>query len=85
MPILEYRCSACGATTEDLVLAGDAPSVPTCAACGSADVSRLLSTFAAHGEKGHSGDFPCGDDSCAMPDSCPRGGCGTGGGCGMDD
>ncbi|MBK9968573.1 MAG: zinc ribbon domain-containing protein [Holophagales bacterium] len=50
MPVYEYRCRACGKKTEDLVLAGDAAGyVPECAHCGSGDLGRLLSTFAAHG------------------------------------
>lgn len=41
MPIFEYRCSACGADFEQLVLKGSSP--PRCPACASEDVERLLS------------------------------------------
>ena len=79
MPLLEYRCGACSKRTEELVLAGDAPHAPACAHCGSLDVSRLLSTFAAHshGTSGASFDAPCGEGACGM------GGCGDPGACGM--
>ncbi len=84
MPVYEYRCGACGKKTEDIVLAGDAADyVPACAHCGSLAVSRLLSTFAAHG--GHddaSHDSPCGMGACEAGDmsACGMGGCGLGGG-----
>lgn len=86
MPLFEYRCKACGKRTENLVLAGDAADyVPECAHCGSHDLSRLLSTFAAHGEHKSEGSFdaPCGG-SCdpAGPGGCGLGECGPGG-CGM--
>ncbi len=84
MPVYEYRCRACGKNTEDLVLAGDAADyVPECAHCGSGDLARLLSSFAAHGGKGHaSSDAPCGMGSCETGSmaNCGMGGCGMGGG-----
>jgi putative FmdB family regulatory protein len=85
MPLYEYRCKACGKKTEDLVLAGDAADyVPECAHCGSGDLARLLSTFAAHGgDKGAASlDAPCGMGACESGDmsSCGMGGCGMGGG-----
>ena len=93
MPVYEYRCRACGKKTEDLVLAGDvADYVPECAHCGSHDLGRLLSTFAAHGgdKSSDSFDASCGDGSCDMAgsDACGMGGgmggCGMGGGMGGD-
>ena len=85
MPVYEYRCSACGKKTEDLVLAGDvADYVPECQHCGSGDLSRLLSTFAAHGgdKAGAAMDGPCGMGACETGDmsACGMGGCGMGGG-----
>lgn len=41
MPILEYRCSACGDEFETLVL--DSSPVPGCASCGSEDIERMMS------------------------------------------
>ena len=40
MPIYEYTCKSCEHQFETLVRSGDAP---VCAACGSADLERLLS------------------------------------------
>ncbi len=83
MPLFEYRCSDCGKKSEELVLAGDAAAPPECPACGSRKMSRLLSTFAAHGtSKGEGGfpDLPCGEGECGSPDAC-----GMAGSCGMGD
>jgi putative FmdB family regulatory protein len=93
MPLFEYRCSDCGKKSEELVLAGDSAVAPTCLECGSSGMTRLLSTFAAHGTaKGGDefGDLPCGDgageggcenaDDCGMAGSCGMGGMGGMGG-----
>ncbi len=85
MPVFEYRCQACGKRTEDLVLAGDmADYVPECSHCGSHDLSRLLSAFAAHGgDKGAASlDGTCGMGACETGEmsQCGMGGCGMGGG-----
>jgi putative FmdB family regulatory protein len=45
MPIYEYRCEGCGTRFEELV-AASAATAPPCPACGAADPTRLLSTFA---------------------------------------
>jgi putative FmdB family regulatory protein len=67
MPIYEYRCGACGRSFERLVHGREAIACP---ACGSADVSRLLSLFG----------FKSGQGVVA---SASGGGCGCGrGGCG---
>lgn len=81
MPLFEYRCRACGEKTEQLVLAGDTASAPVCS-CGSTDLSRLLSTFAAHSGHGPAHDLPCAD-ACPAPGACGSAAspCG-GGGCG---
>ena len=75
MPIYEYRCEPCAEEFEELVRGPDA--TVACPSCGSADVDRLLSTFAGVG----------GRQSGALPEH-PRfsrpaagGGC-CGGGCG---
>ena len=83
MPLYEYKCSDCGKKSEELILAGDAASRPACPACGSKKMSRLLSTFAAHGgSKGGSDfpDLPCGEGDCGSPGECGMAGsCGMGG------
>lgn len=78
MPILEFRCNACEAVSEELVLAGDVASTPVCPKCGGREMSRLLSTFAAGGAHAH--EAPCG----APEQACGGGMCGMsgmGGGC----
>ena len=45
MPLYEYKCSRCGATSERLVRSHE-NIVPTCRECGSDRVERLLSNFA---------------------------------------
>ncbi len=82
MPMFEYRCGDCGARTEELVLAGDSAQAPICGTCGSHDLSRLLSTFAAqssgNGPTNKSAGFDavtaCGGGACRMPDVCGAGG-----------
>lgn len=46
MPIHDYRCSACGAAFELLVLGS---TVPLCKQCGSSAVERQLSLTAPQG------------------------------------
>lgn len=41
MPLFDYKCNACAATFEALVLKGKEPTA--CVACGSAELERLLS------------------------------------------
>lgn len=45
MPIFEYVCNACGHQFEFLKLPA-ATTVPSCPACSSQDLKRLLSSFA---------------------------------------
>jgi putative FmdB family regulatory protein len=82
MPVFEYRCGTCKSTSEQLVLAGDIASAPECPSCGSTEMSRLLSTFAAQASHGNgtraSSSFDastaCGGGACRMPDVCGGGG-----------
>jgi putative FmdB family regulatory protein len=80
MPLLEYRCATCEGKAEFLVLAGDRAVPPVCPRCGSPDMSRLLSTFAAHAGNGSARDADglCGDGPCAMPGMCGPSACGFG-------
>jgi putative FmdB family regulatory protein len=80
MPLLEFRCADCEKTSELLVLAGDEPAPAACPSCGSRDLLRLLSTFAAHAGAGgaRTGEAACGDGSCAMPGMCGPSACGLG-------
>jgi putative FmdB family regulatory protein len=63
MPIYEFCCNQCQTGFEELVRNGN---VPVCPSCGSADVRRLLSSFAV---RAPSPDFPCaGAASAGVPD-----------------
>jgi putative FmdB family regulatory protein len=44
MPMYEYRCGSCSERFEELVPASTAQP-PPCPACGSPEVTRLLSSF----------------------------------------
>lgn len=46
MPIYEYHCSRCNRRSSLLVRVASA--VPACPHCGSAELTRLISTFAYH-------------------------------------
>lgn len=47
MPLFEYRCSSCGREFERLASAE--AEVPSCPSCGSKDVKKTVSGFAAGG------------------------------------
>jgi putative FmdB family regulatory protein len=49
MPLYEYRCQKCGKSFELLRRMQDADRDLTCPECQSAEVERLLSTFASGG------------------------------------
>ncbi len=79
MPIYEYRCLGCGKEFELLTPTMNDPDDLVCAQCGSKDVERQLSVFAARqaeverttcgGCSSASADGPC----CpwrAHPDDC---------------
>lgn len=72
MPIFEYRCRDCGKLSEHLVFSGG--DAPVCTTCGSANLEKLLSSFAVSTKSAGCGNGP-------MP-GCPSGGC-CGGSCGM--
>lgn len=48
MPIYNFRCTACAAEFEELMRIDD--PAPACPACGSAEVTRLLSRTATTGK-----------------------------------
>lgn len=58
MAIYEYRCGACGSEFEEFQSIKDA-SVPKCAACGSDNVTRLIShsSFILKGKGWYSTDY----------------------------
>jgi putative FmdB family regulatory protein len=47
MPLYEFTCPGCGRSFEELVRSADAVSSVRCPTCGSANVRRKISLFAA--------------------------------------
>ncbi|MEW6336703.1 MAG: FmdB family zinc ribbon protein [Acidobacteriota bacterium] len=70
MPLYEYSCKSCGARFEILQHVGAGGEGLTCPKCGSAEVAKQFSTFAAS-MSGSGSAMPCGASSSA--------GCGSGG------
>jgi putative FmdB family regulatory protein len=71
MPIFEYRCQECGSRFEKLIRRdADAESL-VCPSCGEKNLSKELSTFAAHahGAPGAAQPGPCGQ-MCPTPGRC---------------
>lgn len=79
MPIYDFKCLGCGATSEVLLLDGDTAKAK-CPECGSGEMERLLSTF---NTARHAGAPPgrtcCGREErcekppCSQEDGCARG------------
>lgn len=71
MPLYEYECRKCGNHFEHLVY-GDAAEI-VCRGCGSADIVRLLSTFAVRAESGKaaSRESPCAGCQGMQGGVCP--------------
>jgi putative FmdB family regulatory protein len=68
MPLYEYRCAGCGTTFERLRRMQDADRDLECPKCASLEVTRQLSTFAAHvtGSGSQTGPLaPCGQPASA--------------------
>ncbi|MGB9611278.1 MAG: FmdB family zinc ribbon protein [Bryobacteraceae bacterium] len=75
MPIFEYRCSRCGLRFEKLVRRQDEDGL-ACPSCGSSELRKEFSVFAAHSASGK--------ESPNAP-MCPSGGvCPTPGACGLN-
>jgi putative FmdB family regulatory protein len=55
MPLYEFTCEKCGAKFEELVSAGLDGLGVTCPECGSEEVEKLVSRFAAGGPSAGSG------------------------------
>lgn len=62
MPIFEYACRGCGHEFETLVRASETPA---CSACGSAELEKKLSVFAAQNGGPDAAPTPCA--SCGHP------------------
>lgn len=74
MRLYDFECSACGKVFEDLV---HDVSDARCPKCGTADVVKQLSTFAAVGSRSE------GCEARAAGGGCGAGACG-GGGCALN-
>jgi putative FmdB family regulatory protein len=71
MPIYEYRCAGCGATTTVLTLRVSEEVSPTCTRCGGTDLSRLMSRFAMlRSDDDRLDDLT--DDATGLDDDDPR-------------
>ena len=71
MPIYEYVCMQCESHFEELVRNGEQPDCPD---CGTADVRKQLSVFAAHS----SSTEPLGGGPAPQSGGCCGGSCGCG-------
>jgi putative FmdB family regulatory protein len=71
VPIFEYKCKSCGEKFEFYLRGSEAP---TCPHCGSENLTKLLSTFAAHVKGASSGAGTSSGSSCA---GCSGGHCST--------
>lgn len=82
MPLFDFLCTECGKTNELLVTSSD--EQPTCTACGSSKLKKLLSAHSSlsggtrQNVPGHGDTACCGSSpsqaGCAGPGSC----CGKG-------
>jgi putative FmdB family regulatory protein len=77
MPIYEYRCKACGATSEYLIGMGK-DEIIACKECGSTEMERILSVASFMG--GISEHAP-GRTCCGREERCERPPCSEGGTC----
>jgi putative FmdB family regulatory protein len=65
MPLFEFVCSECGKSFEELVRSSSAADEVTCPVCGSHQVRRKVSTFAARTSGGSSLSFSSSGSSCS--------------------
>lgn len=77
MPIYEYRCKACGATSEYLIGMGKDENM-ACKECGSTELERILSVASfMDGISGHAPGRTC----CGREERCTTPPCSGGGAC----
>ena len=75
MPLFEYKCRKCGHVTVFLEKAGRGGR-HACEECGSAQMDKVFSTFAARsGAAGSSGQRRCSAGTCPLSDRCPKAAC----------
>ncbi len=78
MPLFDFLCVECGATSEVLVASSD--EAPTCKACGSANVRKLLSAPSSLSGGARTG-FPGPSDTACCGTSPSQAGCAGPGSC----
>ena len=74
MPIFEYQCHQCSQHFEKLTLGGQ-QEAPDCPECGSEQVQKQISTFAAKSNDGGPGSFSESDAPVCGPCGVPGGPC----------
>ena len=70
MPLYEFHCKACGKDAEILVRSSDWKGTP-CPSCGSKQLVKKLSVFAAPAATSHAGEPACSGN----PAACHRCAC----------
>lgn len=72
MPLFEYHCRRCSLRFETLVIGSERP---VCTTCGSANLEKLVSTFAVGGGAGRSAGDPVSTAEAGACGTCgdPRG------------
>ena len=74
MPVYEYKCAACEATFEELVLSERDARQVVCPKCGEKKVARVPSVFAAHSAPTKGPARPSGCGQCSADGTCPYAG-----------
>jgi putative FmdB family regulatory protein len=74
MPIYEYRCRACGHTSEEL-RSPDLADAPVTCGCGATDSARLPSLVARGTATGVGAELPMAGGGGAATGGCCGGGC----------
>ena len=82
MPIFEFLCADCGATSEVLIAASD--EIPNCKTCGSANLKKLLSATSPLSGAGRRGIPGQGDTTCCGTSAANAGCAGPGSCCGKN-
>lgn len=82
MPLFAYRCQDCGKVTEFLQKADHDPGELHCSACGSGNLTKMISTFSVKfGGSGHEHKHEHGKELCCgrderLPECVPGSCCG---------
>jgi len=72
MPLYEFACDDCGRRFEELFRSAAEHRRPTCPACGTRNVHKLLSTFATAGTRAGKSGGGCGTCTAGSCATCGR-------------